>query len=46
MREVLDEVQHCADGHANEPNVAKNELLAEMYERIEELERKLDSHLA
>jgi hypothetical protein len=46
MREVLDGTQYCADGHANTPNVTKNDLLVELFERVEELERKLDNHLA
>jgi hypothetical protein len=40
-REVIEGVQRCNSGHDNEPTMTKDELLIEMYERIEALEAKV-----
>lgn len=44
MREVLDEAQYCGTGHANAPNVSKDDLLVELFERVEALEEKLSEN--
>ena len=41
MREVLEGVQCCSAGHENTPNVSKDDLLVELFERVEALEAKL-----
>jgi len=40
-REVLDDAQYCSEGHKNPPNVSKNDLLVDLFERVEALESKL-----
>jgi hypothetical protein len=38
-QEVLDGKQYCVNGHENEPNVTKEDLIAELFERVEALEQ-------
>jgi hypothetical protein len=42
-REVIEGGQYCASGHYNTANMTTDELLIELCERIEELERERDS---
>lgn len=41
IREVLDDAQVCANGHNNPPNVSKDDLLAELFDRVEALEQEV-----
>ena len=43
-REVVEGVQHCANGHANTVTMTKDEFLIELAERVEELEARLDAN--
>lgn len=41
-REVIEDVQFCAAGHPNTPNTTRDELLLELIERVEVIERLKD----
>lgn len=41
LREVTDDVQYCADGHENQPNVTRDEALLDLADRVERLEEQL-----
>lgn len=41
ISEVVNGAQFCSAGHENTPNVSKDDLLLELFDRVEALEAKL-----